>query len=210
MTAGVTLISAVDDMFKANNAANEKEKAAYSASSALKVGGVATGAAIGSIIAPGIGTLIGAGIGGIAGWIAGDSTKKKYEQAMLEQREAEAAALLVREQSKFSSKEMKDATASLLKSEITTEQFNSLFQKKVMLGLKERFGDISLSLEEIQSISRDLTFGDAAEGIARLAAATDASADSLYTLESAAAALERLNWKYDLKIGWEETDDTTG
>lgn len=205
IVGGAALISAGSDFYKAMKSNNEKEAKAYNESGAWKVGGVVAGAAIGTMILPGIGTAIGAGIGGIAGWIMGDGAKKRYEEAMQQEKEAEAAAILAKEQAKYSSKELKDALAD---TSISAEEFNKMFQKKVVQGLQDSFGDISLTLTEIQSIAKKLTFGNASESLnAFSSAASDVNTD-LSNLESTAINLKKINWKANLGFEWTESDNS--
>jgi hypothetical protein len=213
LAAGATLISAGSDFYQGSKAENREEAAAYNQSGAWKAGGVAAGAATGAAIGAvfgGIGAvpgaLIGAGIGGIAGWVMGDSTKKKYEQSVAEADEAKRALLLAREQAKYSSQELKTALAEAGGS---TDDFYRLFQKQIRDSLDKRFGDITLTMSEIESIAQKLTFGEAADSLRDFAGAVSQTQSSLYALEGSAQALKKLNWKIDAGLAAGSPDDET-
>lgn len=205
IVGGAALISAGSDFYKAMKSNNEKEAKAYTESGAWKVGGVAAGATIGTMILPGIGTAIGAGIGGIAGWIMGDGAKKRYEEAMQQEKEAEAAAILAKEQARYSSKELKDALAD---TSISADEFNKMFQKKVLHGLQSGFGNITLTLNEIQSIAKKLTFGNASESLNAFSSATADVNTDLSNLENTVINLKKINWKANLGFEWTESDNS--
>lgn len=65
-------VNALNDFSNYRKSKTSNDKKLYGTRSATKAGMVATGALIGTAIAPGIGTAIGAGIGGIATFVAGN------------------------------------------------------------------------------------------------------------------------------------------
>ena len=65
-------VNALNDFSKYRKSNTRNDRRHYGARSATKAGMVATGALIGTAIAPGIGTAIGAGLGGIATFVAGN------------------------------------------------------------------------------------------------------------------------------------------
>lgn len=210
IVGGATLISGGMDLYHGFTSKDKEEAAAYKESGAWKVGGVAagaaTGAAIGSII-PGLGTvvggLIGAGVGGIAGWIKGDSAKKEYEENLKAAQEEAEALALAEEQAKYESQELKDALAD---SSMTAEEFGQKFQKAVGENLKNHFGDIKLSMQEIQDIARKMTFGDNIEGVNKFSEASAGVEKAYSNMESAISNMDKLNWKASLGLEFDDTD----
>lgn len=207
---GATLISGGMDLYKGFTSDNKEEASAYKESGAWKVGGVAagaaTGAALGSVI-PGLGTavgaLIGAGVGGIAGWIKGDSAKKEYEENLKAAQEEAEALALAEEQAKYESQDLKDALAD---TSMTAEEFGQLFQKAVGTNLKDHFGDIKLSMQEIQDIAKQMTFGENIEAVTKFADASEQTEQAYSNMESAISNMDKLNWKASLGLEFDDTD----
>lgn len=207
---GATLISGGMDLYKGFTSKDKDEAAAYKESGAWKVGGVAagaaTGAALGSII-PGLGTvvggLIGAGIGGIAGWIKGDSAKKEYEENLKKAQEEAEALALAEEQAKYESQELKDALAD---TSMTAEEFGQKFQKAVGENLQSHFGDVKLSMQEIQDIARKMTFGDNIEAVTKFSDASAEVEQTYSNMEAAISNMDKLNWKASLGLKFNEAD----
>ena len=197
IAAGATLISSgfdFYDAYKAGKAGNQTEFDASSASGSLKLGGVAAGAAIGTLIAPGIGTLIGAGIGGIAGWIAGDKVATDIrEDAAEAERAAEAA--------RYESEEMK---AAIMDSNSSAEDLANTFRDVVNADIAERFGDVKLTMSEIAALAQEIVFGDNLESFENFANATAAAEASLYNLKASVATLNKTNWKLGVRLGLSE------
>lgn len=210
IVGGATLISGGMDLYKGFTSKDKEEASAYKESGAWKVGGVAAGAAagaaIGSVI-PVLGTaagaLIGAGVGGIAGWIKGDSAKKEYEENLKAAQEEAEALALAEEQAKYESQELKDALAD---TSMTAEEFGQLFQKAVGTNLKDHFGDIKLSMQEIQDIAKQMTFGENIEAVAKFADASEQTEQAYSNMESAISNMDKLNWKASLGLEFDDTD----
>ena len=206
---GTTLISGGQDLYKAFTSDNVKESNAYAESGALKVGGVATGAAagaaIGSVI-PGLGTaigaLIGAGIGGLAGNAAGDSVTQDYEDAALRQQKILNATGYDLEDLTFKSEKLNEA---LKDSSVTAEEFGAIFQQVVNDDLQNRFGNIKLSLEEIEEAAKKLVFGDMYDSAVKFSEATETADSSLNRLKSSVSSMDRVSWKASL--GFKMSDD---
>lgn len=207
---GATLISGGMDLYKGFTSNNKDEAAAYKESSAWKVGGVAagaaTGAALGSII-PGLGTvvggLIGAGIGGIAGWIKGDSAKKEYEENLKRAQEEAEALALAEEQAKYESQDLKDALAD---ASMTAEEFGQKFQKAVRENLQSHFGDVKLSMQEIQDIARKMTFEDNIEVVTKFSDASAEVEQTYSNMETAISNMDKLNWKASIRLKFNDAD----
>lgn len=210
---GTTLISGFSDLSEASKAkeiGDEEKNSAYTNSGMWKLSGTATGAAMGAAIGsviPGIGTLvgglIGAGVGGIAGWIKGDSAKKEYEENLKAAQEEAEALALAEEQAKYESQELKDALAD---TSMTAEEFGQLFQKAVGTNLKDHFGDIKLSMQEIQDIAKQMTFGDNIEAVTKFADASEQTEQAYSNMESAISNMDKLNWKASLGLEFDDTD----
>lgn len=167
---------------------------AYTTSGAAKVGGVAAGAAIGTAILPGVGTAIGAGLGYIGGKLLGDWQVEKYEKLA---REVEAA--------KYSSEEMQEAIKD---GSYSAEELNEIFKDACWDDMKNRFGDIELSMKEINRLAQDVVYDQDASGMKKFADATKKAEESLQNFQAAAADMERLNfdmnelnWKIEFGIG---------
>ena len=154
--SGATLISGATDAYKAYKSDNAEEKQAYGASAALKFGGVAGGAAIGTLILPGIGTAIGAGIGGIAGWLGGNKMKEGYQEVQEEAEKAqkafEATGLAI-EDITFKNGALAQA---LEDSEVSASQFAMMYKEACEDVAKGAFGNISLSLAEVKKLAGEI------------------------------------------------------
>lgn len=210
IVGGATLISGGVDLYKGFTSKDQEEAAAYKESGAWKVGGVAAGAAAGAaigsvvpVLGTAVGALIGAGVGGIAGWIKGDSAKKEYEENLKAAQEEAEALALAEEQAKYESQELKDALAD---TSMTAEEFGQLFQKAVGTNLKDHFGDIKLSMQEIQDIAKQMTFGENIEAVTKFADASEQTEQAYSNMESAISNMDKLNWKASLGLEFDDTD----
>lgn len=199
---GTTLISGGQDLYKAFTSDNAKESNVYAESGALKVGGVATGAAIGTAILPVIGTLIGAGIGGLVGNTAADSVQEDYEEEVLKQQKILSATGYDLKDLTFKSEELNEA---LKDSSITAEEFGAIFQQAVNDDLQSRFGNIKLSLEEIEEAAKKLVFGDMYDSAVKFSEATETANSSFDRLKSSVSSMDRVSWKASL--GFKMSDD---
>lgn len=207
VAAGASLYKGISDLWKAHKAkqaGDDTEYRANEASGGSTLAGVAAGAAIGSII-PGVGTaigaLVGAGVGGVAGWVGGN---KWADNIRKDAAEIEAA--------KYASKEMQEAVKN---TETSAEELAVIFDKACSDDLVERFGDIELSMEEIQKYSKQIVLGDQAKIMDKFANASQKASQSLQTFHTASEDMERLNfdmaerqWKIkagiDVKLNDEE------
>lgn len=205
IAGGAALISGGLDAYNAYKSykAGDTEKAKVEAkSSALTVGGVGAGAAAGAAIGSlfgGIGAvpgaLIGAGIGGIAGWFGGSKAKEDYKESV------EAAELLAEkskyalEGAKFETKELGDAFED---TNVSAEEFGTMMQEATTDKIKNAFGDISLSMQEIQEAAEKIVFGDNLTGITKFSDAAATAEQSFGNLQNTIAAMDKLNWKASL------------
>lgn len=215
-TAAYGLYSAGKDLFTAKNTDASTEmgrakKQAYTNSGVLKGSGIAagaaTGAALGSVI-PGLGTaigaLVGAGVGFLGGKWLGDREVKNYQEL---EKTTEAA--------KYNSQEMKDAIIDGSKS---AEELDRIFERACSDDMVKRFGDIELSMEEIEKYAKNIVFDKQAKVMDKFASASQKAFQSLETFQSAADDMERLNfdmserkWKIDagidVKLSKEEIEE---
>lgn len=181
LIGGATLISGGMDLYKGFTSDDEEEAEAYKTSGAMKMGGVAAGAAIGTVILPGVGTLIGAGIGGVIGWLGGDKAIEDFEES---QREAEKA--------KYETQALKDAIDD---ADISAEEFGKMFQEAVGEKLQSSFGEVKLSLKEISELAGDIVFAGEEEQVNKFSSASTESDGTFSSYQAAGSSLEKLNWK---------------
>ena len=147
--------------------------------------------------------MIGAGVGGIAGWIKGDSAKKEYEENLKAAQEEAEALALAEEQAKYESQDLKDALAD---SSMTAEEFGQKFQKAVGENLKSHFGDIKLSMQEIQDIAKKMTFGENIESVTKFSDASESAKQAYRNMETAISNMDKLNWKASLGMKFDDTE----
>jgi len=217
VVGGATAISGVKDLYTGFASDNEEEASAYKASGAWKVGGVAAGAGLGAaigsvvpVLGTAVGGLIGAGIGGLVGWFTGEGKKGEYEKTLeaaellrIEEEKAQAAVKLKAEQAKYETKELKNALAD---TSMTAEGFAQLFQKAVGENLQRHFGKVKLSMTEIQSIAKKLTFAENVEGVTKFANASQGAKESYTSLQTVISDMNKLNWKTSLGLIFDDTD----
>ena len=147
--------------------------------------------------------MIGSGVGGIAGWIKGDSAKKEYEENLKAAQEEAEALALAEEQAKYESQDLKDA---LDDSSMTAEELGKKFQKAVGENLKNHFGDVKLSMQEIQDIARKMTFGENIEGVTKFSDASESAKQAYSNMETAISNMDKLNWKASLGMKFDDTE----
>jgi len=195
LAGGAALFSGMGDFIKSgkilnNNPNNLQESNAYAASGLAKTGGAAVGAGIGASIGsvvPGLGTaagaLIGAGLGGLVGMFAGNKIVKHMEAA------------------KFETEEMKNAIKD---TNVSAEELAKTFDKAVYSNMKDHFGDMELSLAEIQRLSDQIVWGKGENGklkdYAKFIDATQAVKTSLQSLQTAGGQVDRWMWKAGLSV----------
>ena len=150
--------------------------------------GAATGAAIGSVI-PGLGTavgaLIGAGIGGVAGWWGGKKAANDIRAAAYE------------------SEAMKEAIKD---SEISAEELAQTFEKAKWENAKDHFGDIKLSMSEIQRLADQIVWGEDLGNFESFALATKTAEANLQSLKSATEETNRWMWKASLGVKFNDDE----
>lgn len=181
VAGGAALIKGGVDLYGAYQASKEGntlESRAKTASGASAIGGVAAGAAIGTMILPGLGTLIGAGIGGIAGWLGGNAVANKI-------RETDDA--------------INDVTAATEKLE-TEEEKLAEKAKLVWQNMKDHFGDIKLSTSEIAAITKKIVWGDNLAAYEQFTSAAQTAEASMNTMKTASESINRWMWKGALGV----------
>lgn len=220
IAAGTTLISSALDAYTAIKSEDTDEKKAYGESAAWKAGGVAGGAAIGAAfgsIIPGIGTgvgaLVGAGVGGIAGWIQGNKAKEEYKKQVEEMEKEAEQAQKVFEATGLSIEDVtfknKALTEAMNDTEVSAEELALMIQEECANVAKEAFGDIALSLEEVQKLASEITFADMADELDIFAQATSDAEASLNDLQSSIRTLKKESWKIglDMELSEDEKED---
>lgn len=213
IVGGATLISGGMDAFDAYNSyksGNKEAAKAQGTSAGLKVGGVAAGAAAGAaigsvvpVLGTAVGALIGAGIGGLAGWFAGDKVKEDYEEAAAAAENLEQKSKYALEGAKFDSQELKEAFDD---TNVSAEQFGAMMQEATSNKIRDSFGDIKLSMQEIQEAAEQIVFADQAEALNKFSAAAETADGSLATLQNSFQTMDKLNWKASLGMELDEGD----
>lgn len=213
IVGGAALISGGMDAFNAYNSYKEGNKdvaKAQGTSAGLKVGGVAAGAAAGAaigsvvpVLGTAVGGLIGAGIGGLAGWFAGDKVKEDYEEAAAAAENLEQKSKYALEGAKFDSKELKEAFDD---TNVSAEQFGAMMQEATSNKIRDAFGDIKLTMQEIEEAAKQIVFADQAEALNKFSAAAETADSSLATLQSSFQTMDKLNWKASLGMELDEGD----
>lgn len=217
IAAGASLISGGFDIYHAIKSENAEESNAYGESGAWKIGGVAagaaTGAAIGSVIpvlGTAVGGLIGAGIGGVTGWIRGNSVKKEYEESAEKAEKAAINAQKVLEATGLSIDDVrfknKDLVEAMRDSEVSASQFALMLQEDCANVMKEAFGDVTLSLEEIKELAEKITFGDMKAGLERFRTASSSTESSLNALKNSMSDMQKQNWRVSFGMELSEAE----
>ena len=185
IAGAAALIKGGFDLYRGYRTDDKVEAKASKASGWTAIGGVGGGAAIGAaigsvvpVIGTAIGALVGAGVGGIAGWIGGNKWADKI-------RETDDAI-----------NDVSAATADL-----ETEQ-EKLEKKAEMVwhSMRDHFGDIKLSVSEIQSMTKRIVWGDDSSYFDQFNTAVQTAEASLKSLKSASSDLDKWMWKSSLGI----------
>lgn len=189
IAGGASLIKGGVDLYKSNKykkAGNETEAEAYKASGDMAIGGVAAGAAAGAligsivpVIGTAVGALIGAGVGGVAGWIAGDHMAGNIRAAKYESEAMQAA--------------IKDSEAS-------AEELAEIFAKAKWENATKHFGDIALSMSEIERLADQIVWGDDLSYYENFSYAVKTAEANLQSLKTAAQQADRWMWKARLGV----------
>lgn len=182
---GASLIKGGIDLYKGYHTDDEVEAKALKASGNTAIAATAAGAAIGTAIAPGIGTLIGAGIGGLAGWIGGDAWANNIRAA------------------KYESEEMKEAIKD---SDISAEELAQTLKKAKWENAQKHFGDIKLSLSEIERLTDQIVWGDDMANYDQFTTSVNAAEAALKSLKSASETANKWMWKASLGVTFNDDE----
>lgn len=185
LIGGATLIKGGIDLYKGYHTDDEVEAKALKASGNTAIAATAAGAAIGTAIAPGIGTLVGAGIGGLAGWIGGDAWANNIRAA------------------KYESEEMK---AAIKDSDISAEELAQTLKKAKWENAKKHFGDIKLSLSEIERLADQIVWGDDMANYDQFTASVKATETALQSMKNASETANRWMWKASLGVTFNDDE----
>lgn len=225
LIAGGTVISGLMDIYRVYKSEDELDSEMYGQTSAVKLAGVGTGAltgaAIGSIFG-GIGAvpgaLIGAGIGGVASLFGSQKieenyaeTKRKIEEEKLKQLKATSVTGYEYEDlSKFlqGNEKLKDLKKALDSTSYSAEEFRAVFQKIVYDDVVSHFGDVTLSLKDIEKMANKITSGGNSKYLDNFNSALESVEHSLQNVESSFQNLDKWNWKVGLgfKLSDEEIE----
>lgn len=184
---GATVIKGGYDLYnayKAHKDGDRIERDANLASGGSALAGVATGAAIGAFLGP-LGALVGAGIGGLVGWIGGDAWADSIRAA------------------KYESEEMKEAVGD---SEKSAEELAEIFAKAKWENARKHFGDIKLSLSEIERLADQIVWGEDMAAYEKFTSSTNAATSALQSMKSASEQVDRWMWKAGLGVTLNEDE----
>lgn len=214
---GASLISGGMDVHKAVKADNLAEQDAYAESAAWKIGGTASGAAIGMgigsvvpVLGTAVGGLIGAGVGGIVGFVQGKKALEEYEEKMelarQESEKAEKVYAATGHSIKDVSFESKALTDAMNDSSVSAEQLGLMFREAVNDKLKSSFGDVSLSLSEIKEVAGGIVFDKQLKSMDKFEETVRNSDASFQTLQSTMGSLDKANWEVGLGMKLKKAD----
>lgn len=222
IAAGTSLVHAGNEFQRAYNAHKKGDKVTRNANlisgTTTAVGtigggilaGMAAGAGAGALAGGGVfslpAALIGAGIGGLTGWWAGHRAKKAYmdSHGVVEATDAHAGFANMygieraNEKITYSTERMKKAIEDTT---LSAEDLGKEFESAVNEDMVARFGTISMSLEEIDTLAKDIAFGKSIESMEQLENAIINTQQSLSSLKSSKAALEK--WNLRAQVGLE-------
>lgn len=89
---------------------------------------------------------------------------------------------------------------------MSAEQFGAMMQEATSNKIRDSFGDIKLSMKEIQEAAEQIVFADQAEALNKFSAAAETADNSLTTLQSSFQTMDKLNWKASLGMTLDEGD----
>lgn len=179
----------IADVYHGYKSDDATEKKSSYAKGGGKLGGAAAGAGIGALIGGPLGALIGAGVGGLGGWIAGDYAANKIKK------NAEAA--------NFATKEMQETVKDTT---LSAEELKEKFKQACSKDVRDHFGDITLSLEDMQKAAQNIVYGKTFDKFTRFDSAAKTSADSIDNLAASREKLNRMTWKASLGVAASDED----
>lgn len=184
IAGGASLIKGGVDLYRGYTTDDKVEAKASRRSGYTAIGSTLAGAGIGFAIGGPLGALIGAGVGGIAGWIGGNAWAdniRKTDDAI------------------------NDVTAATEDLETEQEKLDKK-AKMVWQNMRDHFGDIKLSLSEIQTLTKDIVWGDDLVNYEQFTTAAQTAEASLTSLKSAAEDTNRWMWKASLGMKFSQDD----
>ena len=191
IAGGASLIKGGIDLYKGYTTDDKLEAKASKTSGWSAIGGVGAGAALGAaigsvvpVIGTALGALVGAGIGGITGWIIGDKAADKIRKT---------------------DDDINDVSAAVAELESEEDKLE-MKAKMVWQNMRDHFGDIKLSLSEIQAITKDIVWGDDLVNYEQFTTAAQTAEASLTSLKSAAESTNRWMWKASLGMKFSQDD----
>lgn len=185
LLGGASLLKGGIDIYRGYHTNDPTEAAALKASGSIGIGSALAGAAIGTLIAPGIGTLIGAGLGGLGGWLGGNARADKIRA---DQYESEAAKEAIKNK------------------KLSEEERELEIAKAKWENAREHFGDIKLSLSEIERIADQLIYGDDMGAFEQFSSSTKAAEASMQNMKASAEQINRWTWKAGLGLKFNEDE----
>lgn len=155
--------------------------------------GAAAGAGTGAL-AGGVGAIPGAIIGALIGGVSAGIAGKGVGNAIRSTAPKDAV---------YSTREMQEAIQD---AEMSEEELNEAFQKAVDMDMARHFGDVSLSLQEIDEMARKVTLGNNIDNMTAYADAVNNANQSLSDFSTAERTVEK--WNIKTKMGLDiEGDD---
>ena len=133
----------------------------------------------------------------------GDKVKEEYEEAAAAAENLEQKSKYALEGAKFDSKELKEAFDD---TNVSAEQFGAMMQEATSNKIRDAFGDIKLTMQEIEEAAKQIVFADQAEALNKFSAAAETADSSLATLQSSFQTMDKLNWKASLGMELDEGD----
>ncbi len=218
---GAGLIHGGMDLYTGFTSDDEEKADAYKKAGAVEVGGtlagVGAGAAAGAAIGAAFGgvmavpgALIGGSIGALTSWAAGNSIKKEYEESAEKAEKAAINAQKVLEATGLSIDDVrfknKDLVEAMRDSEVSASQFALMLQEDCANVMKEAFGDVTLSLEEIKELAEKITFGDMKAGLERFRTASSSTESSLNALKNSMSDMQKQNWRVSFGMELSEAE----
>lgn len=166
-------VSAKSNLAKSGSTAIGLGAGALGAMGMAKIGG-----AIGTFFGGPLGTAVGAGIGGLAGMFFGDKIAKNIEAAKYEH----------------------EGLKNKIKEGADEAEILAAHEKALWENAQKHFGKIKLSTEEIQSLTKQLVWGDELQYFEAISSATKSVEANTESVKTASADISKYLWKSGLGI----------
>ena len=201
--------------FQARKSGNQEESELYKKTATRKLATVGSSAMAGALIGsaiPGLGTavgaLVGAGIGGATSLIASRKEQKEYEQKREEeQKAAEEAQLKISKMYQATGRYISDARletkslkAAIDDTSVSADEFAAKYNEVVQQKIQNSFGNIKMSLKEIQATAKNIIYGNSTEKVDNFATAVSSASDALTAYQSDLKSLQKQNWSTTMEI----------